>query len=329
MARKGENIYRRKDGRWEGRFIKARSADGRPKYDSVYGKSYGEVKKKLFEKRTEVFAAQKQSQKENAPSGGFSSLAQQWLASAKKNIKESTYNNYTDYLDKHILPCLGGKKISAITEQALETFATEKLANGRLDGNGGLSSKSVADMLSVIKQVFRYAKLQMPEIKIRNPAPKMAVLSRYEQQRLTEVLMQDMDLCKLGVLLCLHTGIRVGELCTLTWKDIDLRENVLRVHGTMKRLRDHSLSTTAKTKVVVTAPKSQCSVRDIPLPQSLTNMLRKVAVGQHPDAYFLSGSKHVIVEPREMQYRFKSYLKRVGVAAAVPCAAAYLRDKLG
>jgi len=104
MARKGENIYRRKDGRWEGRFIKARSADSSPKYGSVYGKSYGEVKKNLLEKQMQI---KEQAQKENTPSGCFSEFAQQWLASASKNIKESTYNNYADYLDKHILPCLG------------------------------------------------------------------------------------------------------------------------------------------------------------------------------------------------------------------------------
>ena len=316
MARKGENIYRRKDGRWEGRYVKSRSVDGRPKHGSVYGKTYGETKKRLLGKRAEALLAQEQSQEENSPSADcFGLVARQWLASTKKNIKESTYNKYTDFLNKHILPRFGKMVMRLINEQALEAFAAAKLSSGRLDGAGGLSPKTVADMLSVVKQVFRYAKISMPEIKVRNPAPQMAAFSANGQQRLTTILFQDMDLYKLGVLICLHTGIRVGELCALTWKDIDLRENVLRIHSTMQRLQDHSLSTAAKTKIIVTAPKSQCSVRDIPLPGTLVNLLRKFARGQNPDAYFLSGSKSVVVEPRAMQYRFKSYLNQAGVAA--------------
>ena len=228
MARKGENIYRRKDDRWEGRYVKSRSADGRPKYGSVYDKTYGETKKKLLEKRAEALLAQEQPQEENLPSADcFERVAQQWLSSSRKNIKESTYNKYADFLDKHILPRFGKMIMRRINEQVLEEFAAEKLASGRLDGAGGLSPKTVADMLSVVKQVFRYAKIPMPEIKVRNPAPQMAALSANRQQRLTTILFQDMDLYKLGVLICLHTGIRVGELCALTWKDIDLREKVL------------------------------------------------------------------------------------------------------
>jgi len=151
MARKGENIYRRKDGRWEGRFVQSRDADNRPRYGSVYGKTYAEVKKKLLEKRAGALLAQAQRQEENAPSAdSFSFVARQWLAGARKNIKESTYNKYTDVLDKHILPCLGRKEMRAVTAQTLEKFADEKLTVGRLDGSGGLSPKTVADMLSVV-----------------------------------------------------------------------------------------------------------------------------------------------------------------------------------
>jgi len=154
MARKGENIYRRKDGRWEGRYVKGRSADGRPKSGSVYGKTYGEAKKKLLEKRAEVLLVQEQSQEENLPSTDcFGLVSRQWLASSRKNIKESTYNKYSDFLDKHILPCLGKMEMRRIGQQVLEAFASEKLAKGRLDGAGGLSPKTVADMLSVVKQV--------------------------------------------------------------------------------------------------------------------------------------------------------------------------------
>jgi len=316
MARKGENIYRRKDGRWEGRYVKTRCPDGRIKYGSVYGRTYAEAKKKLLEKHTELFLlAREQPQEENLPSGCFGLVARQWLASARKDIKQSTFNKYTDLLEKHILPSLGKMEMMAVTEQALEKLSAEKLEKGRLNRSGGLSPKTVADMLSVIKQVFLYAKLAVPSVRLKSAPRKIGTFSRYEQQCLIATLLREMDLYKLGTLLCLHTGLHVGELCALTWRDIDLRENILHVRSTMQRLRDHAPSAAAKTKIVVGAPKSHCSLRDIPLPETLASLLRKFAQDQNPDAYFLSGSKSIVVEPRAMQYRFRSYLKQSGISA--------------
>lgn len=94
----------------------------------------------------------------------------------------------------------------------------------------------------------------------------MRVLTSQEQEALVRVLLDNTDLYKFGVMLSLYTGIRIGELCTLQWEDVSLSTATLRVRKTMQQIQDKNVGAAAKTKVIITEPKSQCSIRDIPLP---------------------------------------------------------------
>jgi integrase len=137
------------------------------------------------------------------------------------------------------------------------------------------------------------------------------ILSPLEQKKLTEYLVKDVDLSKLGVLLCLYTGIRIGELCALKWEDIDLCESVVKIHSTLLRIKDLSPQAQKKTKIIIDRPKSDCSIRTIPLPRFLVPFLMNIS-GQSK-AFLLTGTDDFI-EPRTMQNRFKSYLKNAKVA---------------
>ncbi|MDR2525969.1 MAG: site-specific integrase [Oscillospiraceae bacterium] len=312
MAKRGQNIYRRKDGRWEGRFIASRTPEDKPKYSSVYAKTCAEVKQKLREKYVQL--AQNQEAAPQPEPASFAAAAQNWLATAKMNCKESSCNKYAYLLERHILPCFEGMAATDLTRKILEDFVAKKLSSGRLDGCGGLVPKTVADIFSVIKQVLKYAGAPIFNIKIRNDAPKMKPFSSSEQKNLAAFLGHNSDFGKLGALLCLYTGIRVGELCALRWRNIDLHENILFVRGTMQRLQDRSETAENKTKIVVTAPKSNSSVRAIPLPAWLAAKLRAVRC-ENLDAYFLTGKVNSFLEPRNMQYKFQGYLKQSGVEA--------------
>ena len=294
MARKGENIYRRKDGRWEGRYFQYRKPDGKAKYDSVYGHSYSETKKKLQQKRAETLLAPAAPAEDlTVNSVLLETAAQRWLSITKTSVKESTYNKYMYLLEKHILPNLGSRSLRSLNAQVIEDFAIAKVERGRADGSGGLSQKTVADILSVLKQIFKSAKIALPEFpkaKAKNAPAEMPVLHLPQREALTRNLLLDMDLSKMGILLCLHTGIRVGELCALRWDDIDLNEGVLRVRGTMQRVQDRSANATAKTKIVISMPKSQCSLREIPLSRKLIELLRQFE-NRNKQAYFLSGKQ--------------------------------------
>lgn len=149
MPRKGENIYKRKDGRWEGRYIRSYDSEHKAKYAYVYGKTYSEVKRKLTEQRGNVQKVQPTKNK----SSTYGELLDCWLHSMQLNTKESTQARYTHLIKTHIKPHLGAVQLSQLTTDAIEIFIEQQLTDGRLDNSGGLSPKTVTDILSQIQAI--------------------------------------------------------------------------------------------------------------------------------------------------------------------------------
>lgn len=318
MARTGENIYKRKDGRWEGRYIKLYDADGKPKYGYIYAKTYSEAKQKLAEKRCHFPEADGISNRTNAK---YDDVLTAWLQSSRTNIKESTFAKYSHIIDSHIRPALGQFPLGKISTQLIESFIQQQLVAGRLDGKGGLSPKTVTDILTIIKESIGYAQdngiaviCNPQRITVKKKEREMRVLTPLEEEAFVRVLMDDMDQYKFGVMLSLYTGIRIGELCALQWEDLCLSSATLRVRKTMQRIQDKNVGATLKTKIIITEPKSQCSIRDIPLPTFIIELAQQFESA--PKAYVLSGDRSRYVEPRTMQNRFKKYIRDSGIADA-------------
>ena len=97
MPRRGENIYRRRDGRWEGRYIRGRKENGRADYASVYGASYADVRAKLTAKRNAVKAPPAKTDRMTVKD-----LFALWLESRRAKVKPSSYARYRILLDTHI-----------------------------------------------------------------------------------------------------------------------------------------------------------------------------------------------------------------------------------
>lgn len=152
------------------------------------------------------------------------------------------------------------------------------------------------------------------KLSIKKKEKEMRVFSIAEQEALVRVLITDMDLYKFGVLLSLYTGIRIGELCALKWEDFSLSEGVLKVRKTMQRIQDTDNVASHKTKVIITEPKSICSIRTIPLPTFIAEITYRYVT--NPGAFILTGDSNRYVEPRTMQNRFKGYVRESGIATA-------------
>ena len=120
----------------------------------------------------------------------------------------------------------------------------------------------------------------------------------------------NLDHKKLGVMIALYTGVRLGELCALQWSDINFSEGILSVTKTLQRIKDTNPSGAKKTKMVIETPKSKKSIREIPLPAYLLCLLKQWEKGQPTTNYVLSG-KAKYVDPRVYQNNFKAYLKQV------------------
>lgn len=250
----------------------------------------------------------------------YGEILKVWLLSAKNRVKESTISRYNHIVQRHIQPFLGNYQISEIGAALLEEYIDYLLQHGRLDGSGGLSPKSVADIIVVIKSSMRYAQengyrinCSTTGLSVKRSKKDMRVLSKKEQQQLECVLMQDTDLTKFMVLLCLYTGIRIGEACALRWEHLQLDSGILKVRETMQRIQAPQ-NIAAKTRVIITEPKSACSKRDIPLPKFLIQYAAQFQTERK--AFVLTGETDQFIEPRTLQNRFRNYVKASGIEHA-------------
>lgn len=315
MSKRGENIYKRKDGRWEGRYIRFYDENSKARYGYTYAKTYNEVKQQLIELKSSSSTPNDYFVKKTIT---YDELLNVWLNSTKISIKESTYARYYHLIETHIRPHLGKYRLSKISTQLVEKFIEQQLSSGRLEDGSELSSKTVTDILTLVKSTIEYAKYHnlnvvcnLDKLTIKKKEREMRVLTQYEQEALIEVLTEQMDLFKFGVLLSLYTGIRVGELCALKWEDLCISNSILKVRKTMQRIQETSVGATSKTKVIITEPKSQRSIREIPLPDFIIKFAEQFI--SNPKAFILSGDKNKYVEPRTMQNRFKAYVKESGI----------------
>lgn len=191
-------------------------------------------------------------------------------------------------------------------------FSNDLLISGGQNGNG-LSPKTVNSILSVLKGIFLYAtqheKLSVADIwkiSFKQPQKPMRILSLAEQEKLSRFLYENLTLSNLGILVCLYTGVRIGEICALKWEDISFDEQYLYVHKTMQRLQNKE-NNEQKTSVIISEPKSDCSIRKIPLPDKIFQLI--VSARCQGNTYFLTGSANAFVEPRTLQNRFKAVIK--------------------
>ena len=299
MPKRGENIYKRKDGRWAGRYNYTYDNNGKRHYHSVYAHTYQEIKDKLSVMKVEnkkKIASCKLTVKE---------LFKEWLIAVKMRVKPTTYSCYNMKIIKHILPEFGSTMYSKLNVTALHKFIDDKI-------NGGLSAKYVSDIIIVFKSMSKYiSKIHnctdpLNNVVLPKREKKVPELLNDEQQaQLKNKLETDSKHTRLAVMLSYYTGLRIGEVCGLKWEDIDFNANTLSVNRTVQRIYvDKS------TRVIVGSPKSKSSVRTIPLPKVVADTLKKYR--NEKSMYVLSG-KEKFVEPRTLQYRFKAFLKKANL----------------
>ena len=312
MPRTGENIYKRKDGRWEGRYVKDHKPSGKAVYGYVYGHSYKEAKAKL----NLAISGKDHSARRRTPGSTFSELSDLWLGSQKARVKESTYNKYNNLLRTYVLPYIGD-----VCMQELSLACITELCDTLLTSGGqhrtGLSEKTVADTMSVIRSVVQYSinmgcssSFDVRAVRVRQQTRELRILSQNDQQTLYSYLYENLSLHNIGVLICLLTGLRIGEVCALCWEDISFTDHTMYVHQAAQRIQDDT-ARGKKTKVVITSPKSVSGKRVIPMPQNLETVLRNM--DSVKSGFVLSKDGTHLMEPRVLQYHFKKILKELGI----------------
>lgn len=206
MPKRGENIYKRKDGRWEGRF----KPDGfSQKYKYVYAPTYKQAKEKLTELKINKLS-------ENNKKILLSELCDRWLEFKRGDTKESTYIKYRNIILNHIKPQLANACINILRSEDLQKFALSLKS-------GGLSNKSIRDILALLSSILKYAekvglctyKLHIEDLYPKTEKKQIRVLPADERIHLERYLLKSNDYAKYGILLALYSGMRIGEICAL------------------------------------------------------------------------------------------------------------------
>lgn len=304
MPRKGDKVYKRKDGLWEARYVKGVDADGKKVYASVYGHTCGEAKDKRQLAMDNILLCTEPVGARNITIGR---LVDEWLFLNKMRLKSASLNKYENFRKLHIMGIIDGRAACSFGTVELHEYGIQRLESG-------LSSVTVNALLVFLHSVFKYGHRQygvpMPDFMyLPKERGEMRVLNQEEQLRLEAYLMEDMDIYKFGVLLTLYTGLRVGELCALRW--CDLSDGSLSVRGTMQRISDGESS-----RVVVGTPKTTTSNRVIPMPAFLTELAERFRGENDPQDFILSTASRPVVEPRLMQHKLKKYFTALDIDGA-------------
>jgi len=247
-------------------------------------------------------------------------IVPQWLENSKMRVKESTYVKYVNLTSNHILPLLGDLEAEKLTTDRIEQFIQSRLEAGNKQGRG-MAEKSVKDLLLVLKDICRYAALcdvdipcRFELIRVRSNENEIQILDKQTQLRLERFLMRDVyNLRKTGILLSLCMGLRLGEICALRKGQILYKEGILQVRSTMQRIQNFNAEVdwkgreNRKTRVIITSPKSACSVRDIPMPGFMIDRLQRLKTSDD-DVFVLTGTSRKFIEPRTYENVFKRYL---------------------
>lgn len=309
MGRHGENIRKRKDGRWEGRYKVFDHNRGKHIYRSVYGCTYGAVKEKVSKARL-GFTCQTENKKiQNTIDNPvlFSQAAREWLEEIADKRKYSTYIKYCTVYKTHLAEIIGSYQLSSGLISQFQEKMYEYLSQQ-------IQSESLRKSICcIVNQILNFANkryslcvplLEKPSVKTTKKA--VWTFSRAEQARLFKYTYNQLDKMSMAVLLCLYTGLRLGELCALQWTDFDFKNMTLTVNRTVQRVAMQGHIT--KTILLETDPKSESSQRTIPLTSDIAELLLQF---KENSSYVFGGVKPL--DPRTMQYRFKQILKAVGI----------------
>lgn len=301
MSKNGENLYKRKDGRWEGRYIKGRKEDGAIWYGYVYDRSYQNAKRILRQKRLEYEGKEYSKNKKET----CQHWIEKWLNQKNREVRKSTYMSYRSKLYTHILPEFGQKELWALSEKDLVQWKT------RLERN--LKTDSAASVCRVFKQCLIQAQkeglLKIDSLDVltmaNEPVVKIKALSKPMQENLERFLDSKENL---PILLALDTGMRIGEICGLMWEDINWEQRSIEVCQNFQRVLAEKAGY-RKTECMLLPPKSYSSIRVIPMTNRLYNRL-KAEYQEDKRFVFYGMKKNAPIDPRTLRYRFKRVLEQ-------------------
>ena len=237
-------------------------------------------------------------------------IAAAWKEYKRPYVKQSTMAAYVLILENHILPTFG--EDNSLPEQSVQAFVLHKIESG-------LSTKSVKDILIVLKMVMKFGVkkewMTYYEWDIKYPPSSenkvLDVLSVTNHRKILNHIQSHFTFMGLGIYISLSTGLRIGEVCALKWSDINVTDGILTVNRTIERI--YIIEGEKKhTELVINTPKTKNSCREIPMNKELLGMLRPLKKVVDDDYYILTNDERPI-EPRTYRNYYKRLMEKLDI----------------
>lgn len=245
----------------------------------------------------------------------FKFYAVYWLKKKEFEVKKSTYCNYSNLLKNQIIPAIGEIKFNELNGEILQFFIY------KAQGENKLSEKTTKDCLGIIKQIitdgqeegiipnFAFSKRKLKYKKQDLIGNIKKVYTEEEYRKIIREILKNINNKKLGILLGLYTGMRIGELCALQFKDIDFKNKVINVTKTLQRTYDPTRDINP-SEIQITSTKTSSSTRTIPITEEIVKILEKMNTGN--ENYILTG-KNKYTEPRTFRRSYQTFMKSIGI----------------
>lgn len=233
-----------------------------------------------------------------------------WKTDKKQYVKKSSFSAYVLLIENHILPEFGNE--CQLSESRVQDFIFRKL-------DQGLSQKTVKDMLIVLKMILKFGVknqwLRDSPLDIRFPTERekqhIEVLSKSQQKKIMQHIQQHFTFRNLGIYICLSTGLRIGEVCALSWEDVDTDMGIIRVSKSIQRIYTIE-NEIRKTELILDTPKTKNSIREIPISRDLLRLLKPIKKIMNP-AFFVLTNEQKPTEPRTYRSYYQKFMEELNM----------------
>ena len=246
-------------------------------------------------------------------------LYKTWLAEWLTNYvmpsaKDKTYTRYEDITNHHLIPKLGDYEIEELTPILVQRFITELMQHGNLKTGKGLSANSVNSIITVIQgslsTAHRFGVVSVYEMdKVKRPKIQEKPIEAFtpnEQKQIEQAVLGDKREKMKGIIICLYTGLRIGELLALEWTDIDFIKAEMSITKTCHDGKDKY----GRFSRIIEFPKTANSKRTIAIPKQLMPILREMRK-KSKSPLVITGEKPLFV--RSYQRSFELLLQKLGI----------------